>query len=1165
LEGLETRHSPAVIDVLGHLPLAEYNQFIASKPGLKNWGNEPSIAVNPTDPTNIAIVSFNYPVFVGLPAVDGKDGVWYSTDGGADWVIRFPVPTNPVSGEGTPNDQKIAYDSAGNLHAAMLTIGGPLAVYEGQTADPTEDGVNGRPATVWTWDTTRANVPAITSGTADQPWLALGPNGSGGLSEWVAYDSFRSPGAEMRVSVDSGSNFNAAQDNQVSNGVQPPTGLQTNPGLRIATDGLGNAYTIFGVGDAAGPSGTGTTHVLYRLNMSSNNGTSWKYTGSTTTGGLAISDNDATTFSTQASSFAGVNQLLGNITSVAAQKDGSHIYAAFGMKDGPNGTGADRIYVAEFHPDGSGGIVKRTDVVVATIPGQRSALPSLAVTDNGVVAMQYDTFDGTLIHVHLATSSDTGLTWTDQDLYDFNPSGIPIANGNRLLGDYQDLEALGNSMYGTFSARGNVNAGGINTTDKDVPFYYSFGVNVTPPTNQTAVEGTSQPFNLGSFSASGDGGFSVDVNWGDGTPHTIFSQSSPGTITPQSHTYAEETSPGYTVTVKVTQTSTGLFSSANFGVTVTDPKVMAQGVDVSAKEAIAFNGPVATFTDPGGAETLANYKVVSIDWGDGSPLDMTTGNITGGTPLGSKTAVFTVSGTHTYAEEGSHTITVVIAHLGDSTTTTTSTATIRDNFGLLVLDPTDSQALMVTGNGSVTVNHSGAVVVDSSDPRAIFLTGNATVSAAETDVAGDIVTHGHATLSGELNHEAATPDPFALPLPPMPSPTFAAVHVSAGSVPLSPGTYVGGIAVDGTASVTFSPGVYYMEGGGFTVTGKGSVTGTGVLLVNAPAGPGDTISITGQAVVTLTASNSLPDGFTPYDGIAVFQDPASANTVTVTGQGSLTVTGTVYAPDALLKIDGNGSVVVSAFTTPGLTTVGGVVVVFEAMVTGSGDLTINADPPDFPVPASAGGGVLINFAGHTARNTSGRTTADSASVADLSVDAVGLARPVTAAVGVASATPPVAAAGDSDFAGPRAVLAVSSPAHPVVLLVTAAASPDEPAALADAPAAVPAAVPGPGDGAGDTPRGTGRDGTDAPSATPSAQSPAPAAAVPDGEGLLLQARDAYFAAGVEAPVFPPAAAASAGGGVSALQTAAGLALGLGRWWVAPRRREEELRRRPLLK
>src|SRR5216684_4085572 len=39
----------------------------------------------------------------------------------------------------------------------------------------------------------------------------------------------------------------------------------------------------------------------------------------------------------------------------------------------------------------------------------------------------------------------------------------------------------------------------------------------------------------------------------------------------------------------------------------------------------------------------------------------------GGTPLGSPTAVFTVSGSHTYAEEGTYTVTTTIAHLGDST------------------------------------------------------------------------------------------------------------------------------------------------------------------------------------------------------------------------------------------------------------------------------------------------------------------------------------------------------------------------------------------------------------------------------------------------------------------------------------------------------------------
>src|SRR5262249_26757519 len=51
----------------------------------------------------------------------------------------------------------------------------------------------------------------------------------------------------------------------------------------------------------------------------------------------------------------------------------------------------------------------------------------------------------------------------------------PYTGGNRLFGDYQSLIAVGNSVYGSFAARGNVliPADGIDTTDKIVPFFYS--------------------------------------------------------------------------------------------------------------------------------------------------------------------------------------------------------------------------------------------------------------------------------------------------------------------------------------------------------------------------------------------------------------------------------------------------------------------------------------------------------------------------------------------------------------------------------------------------------------------------------------------------------------------------------------------------------------------
>jgi hypothetical protein len=100
---------------------------------------------------------------------------------------------------------------------------------------------------------------------------------------------------------------------------------------------------------------------------------------------------------------------------------------------------------------------------------------------------------------------------------------------------------------------------------------------------------------------------------------------------------------------------------------------------------------VATFTDQGGVEPNPadpsgninnHYKVVSIDWGDGSPLDTTTGALSYSGMPGSKTAAITVSGTHTHAAAGNYTITVKLDHEG-AHTTVTSFAPVA-NLGLYV-------------------------------------------------------------------------------------------------------------------------------------------------------------------------------------------------------------------------------------------------------------------------------------------------------------------------------------------------------------------------------------------------------------------------------------------------------------------------------------------------
>src|SRR6266404_3046656 len=72
---------------------------------LSNLGDtEPSIAVNPINPQEIAVVAFSEPWDPNDPTVMAP--VWKSRDGGATWNKIQQIP-RPAAGAGGPFDQKI--------------------------------------------------------------------------------------------------------------------------------------------------------------------------------------------------------------------------------------------------------------------------------------------------------------------------------------------------------------------------------------------------------------------------------------------------------------------------------------------------------------------------------------------------------------------------------------------------------------------------------------------------------------------------------------------------------------------------------------------------------------------------------------------------------------------------------------------------------------------------------------------------------------------------------------------------------------------------------------------------------------------------------------------------------------------------------------------------
>jgi hypothetical protein len=197
-----------------------------------------------------------------------------------------------------------------------------------------------------------------------------------------------------------------------------------------------------------------------------------------------------------------------------------------------------------------------------------------------------------------------------------------------------------------------------------------------PPTI-TSLSPPSTPEQGAGFTLTVTGaGFTSDatVRWNNSNlPTTVVNGAQLQAQVPAS-LLAEEGTASVTVV-----SSAGTSNALTFS--VTDPGVIARGVAVTATAGVGFTGQaVASFTDPGGAEPNASDPsgtayTASIDWGDGTPgqPDVTPGTVSGPDAGGA----FTVSGSHTYAAEGSYTITTTVSHEGAPSATVTSSAVIQ--------------------------------------------------------------------------------------------------------------------------------------------------------------------------------------------------------------------------------------------------------------------------------------------------------------------------------------------------------------------------------------------------------------------------------------------------------------------------------------------------------
>jgi PKD repeat protein len=437
--------------------------------------------------------------------------------------------------------------------------------------------------------------------------------------------------------------------------------------------------------------------------------------------------------------------------------------------------------------------------------------------------------------------------------------------------------------------------------------------------------------------------FGATIDWGDGTttPGTVSGSAGNYTIS-GNHTYSDEGS--FTASVTFFENNDPTFTaSQNDPVTVDEADVLAgTGLPVTGTEGSTFTGAVATFTDTGFPGNTAGDFTATIDWGDGTT---TTGTVSGGSGL------FTVSGSHTYADEGSFATTVILTDdaPGTASATATGTASVAE------ADILSGTGLSVTSTEGSTFSGAVATFTNTGYPGNLASDFTATIDWGDgTTTAGTVSgSSGFFTVSG--THSYTDEGSFTTTVtltddaPGTASATATGVaNVAEGDVLIGTGltitptegsTFTGAVATfidtgypgnspsDFTATIdwgdgTTTTGTVSGANGLFTVSGshayadEGTLITTVILTDDAPG----TASTTARGLVTVAEGDVLsPTGifFTGTEGflfsgtIASFShtgypsNPASDFTATIDWGDGTTTAGTVTASVDILNVSGS--------------------------------------------------------------------------------------------------------------------------------------------------------------------------------------------------------------------------------------------------------------------
>lgn len=222
---------------------------------------------------------------------------------------------------------------------------------------------------------------------------------------------------------------------------------------------------------------------------------------------------------------------------------------------------------------------------------------------------------------------------------------------------------------------------------------------------------------------------------------------------------------------------------------------------------------------------------------------------------------------------------------------------------VLALNRTASGAISGQGTTNVALN-ACSLLANSKNASAVSMGGTSSLSAASVSVVGGVSGADHITTTdGVRTGTRSFPDPYSkLSTPPF-SGCAQTNYIGKGRQTIGPGVYCGGMKINAGANITLSPGVYILDGGGFSVNGGATVAGDGVTLIltSSTGSHYATASINGGAIINITAPTSGP-----MEGVVLYADrnaPVGAS-ITLNGGSSQNFAGAIYAPTGALSYSG---------------------------------------------------------------------------------------------------------------------------------------------------------------------------------------------------------------------------------------------------------------------